>query len=105
MKDVVGRNDGNTKVIFPAVEIPDSEYSHTLRSINPGDYVVVQVSSSYASSVAIYCIRNLTLILFTTRSNDTSESWVLLFVWVSYRKVAGGREVSIIYSAQHCHSE
>ncbi|KDR12757.1 CDK5 regulatory subunit-associated protein 1, partial [Zootermopsis nevadensis] len=46
MKDVVGRNDGNTKVIFPAVEIPDSEYSHTLRSINPGDYVVVQVSSS-----------------------------------------------------------
>jgi hypothetical protein len=44
MKDVVGRNDGNTKVIFPAVDIPDSEYSHTLRTINPGDFVVVQVS-------------------------------------------------------------
>jgi hypothetical protein len=44
MKDMVGRNDGNTKVIFPAVAIPDAECSHTLRIINPGDYVVVQVS-------------------------------------------------------------
>jgi len=43
---MAGRNDGNTKVIFPAVEVPDSQHSHTLRTIKPGDYVVVQVSSS-----------------------------------------------------------
>lgn len=46
VKDMAGRNDGNTKVIFPAVEIPDSQYSQTLRSIKPGDYVVVQISSA-----------------------------------------------------------
>lgn len=42
---MAGRNDGNTKVVFPAVEIPDSQYSQTLQSIKPGDYVVVQASS------------------------------------------------------------
>jgi hypothetical protein len=52
MKDMVGRNDGNTKVIFPAVEIPDSECSHTLQTIKSGDYIVVQVSS-----YAAYCIQ------------------------------------------------
>lgn len=41
---MAGRNDGNTKVVFPAVEIPEEEFSHKLRKIKPGDYVVVQVS-------------------------------------------------------------
>jgi hypothetical protein len=42
---MAGRNDGNTKVIFPAVDIADSPHSHALRSMKPGDYVVVQASS------------------------------------------------------------
>lgn len=42
---MAGRNDGNAKVVFPAVEIPEAEYSHRLQKIKPGDYVVVQVST------------------------------------------------------------
>jgi hypothetical protein len=45
MNDMAGRNDGNTKVVFPATEIPEAEYSNKLQKIKPGDYVVVQVSS------------------------------------------------------------
>ena len=45
MNDMAGRNDGNVKVLFPAVEIPEAEYSNKLQKIKPGDYVVVQVSS------------------------------------------------------------
>jgi hypothetical protein len=41
---MAGRNDGNAKVVFPAVEIPEAEYSNKLQNIKPGDYVVVQVS-------------------------------------------------------------
>jgi hypothetical protein len=45
VNDMAGRNDGNAKVVFPAVEIPEAEYSNKLQNIKPGDYVVVQVSS------------------------------------------------------------
>jgi len=45
VNDMAGRSDGNVKVLFPAVEIPEAEYSNTLQKIKPGDYVVVQVSS------------------------------------------------------------
>ena len=45
MNDMAGRNDGNAKVVFPAVEIPETEYSNRLQNIKPGDYVVVQVST------------------------------------------------------------
>ena len=45
VNDMAGRNDGNVKVVFPAVEIPEAEYPNNLQKVNPGDYVVVQVSS------------------------------------------------------------
>jgi hypothetical protein len=45
VNDMAGRNDGNVKVLFPAVEIPEAEYSNKLQEIKSGDYVVVQVSS------------------------------------------------------------
>lgn len=45
VNDMAGRNDGNAKVVFPAVEIPEAKYSNKLQKIKPGDYVVVQVSS------------------------------------------------------------
>lgn len=45
VNDMAGRNDGNAKVVFPAVEIPEAEYSNKLQKIKPGDYVVVQVRS------------------------------------------------------------
>lgn len=46
MNDMAGRNDGNMKVVFPAVEIPEAEHSDKLQKIKPGDYVVVQISSA-----------------------------------------------------------
>lgn len=46
VNDMAGRNDGNVKVVFPAVEIPEAEYSNKLQKIKPGDYVVVQISSA-----------------------------------------------------------
>ncbi|XP_069688767.1 CDK5RAP1-like protein [Periplaneta americana] len=46
LKDMAGRNDGNIKVIFPAEMIPESEDSQELKSIKPGDYVVVQINSA-----------------------------------------------------------
>jgi len=45
VNDMAGRNDGNAKVVFPAVEIPEAEYSSELQKIKPGDYIVVQVRS------------------------------------------------------------
>jgi len=45
VNDMAGRKHGNAKVLFPAVEIPETEYSNKLQKIKPGDYVVVQVSS------------------------------------------------------------
>ncbi|XP_067674131.1 mitochondrial tRNA methylthiotransferase CDK5RAP1-like [Haliotis asinina] len=43
--DLAGRNDGNTKVIFPKVDIPSCAGSQQQRVVSPGDYVVVQVTS------------------------------------------------------------
>lgn len=56
--DLAGRNDGNTKVIFPQTEIPDlfSTSQHT-REIKPGDYVAVQVtgcSSQVLKAIPLY---------------------------------------------------
>nr|CAD7407144.1 unnamed protein product [Timema poppensis] len=42
--NMAGRNDGNTKVILPAGEIPESSSSQVSRSVKPGDYVVVLVA-------------------------------------------------------------
>ncbi|CAN7989082.1 unnamed protein product [Ixodes hexagonus] len=41
--DLAGRNDNNTKVIFPQSLVPESLGSTVQREIQPGDYVVVKV--------------------------------------------------------------
>ncbi|KAG7171201.1 CDK5RAP1-like protein [Homarus americanus] len=43
--DLVGRNDGNTRVIFPDVEVEDKDIRCT-RKIQPGDYVSVLITNS-----------------------------------------------------------
>ncbi|XP_013788427.1 CDK5 regulatory subunit-associated protein 1-like [Limulus polyphemus] len=40
---LAGRNDRNTKVIFPSVPIPNGSTSTDLLTISPGDYVVVEI--------------------------------------------------------------
>lgn len=42
-KDFQGRNDGNTKVIFPQESIPINNMSGEHKVIEPGDYIVVHV--------------------------------------------------------------
>lgn len=43
---LAGRNDANVKVIFPVGEIPIQESSGLCKSIDPGDYIVVQINDS-----------------------------------------------------------
>lgn len=45
-RDLAGRNDGNQKVIFPAVSIPEETGSKSVLPIKPGDYVAVEVITS-----------------------------------------------------------
>ncbi|KAM7308751.1 putative CDK5 regulatory subunit-associated protein, partial [Ixodes scapularis] len=42
--DLAGRNDNNTKVIFPQSLIPESSGSTVRREVQPGDYVVVEIN-------------------------------------------------------------
>lgn len=42
---LVGRNDGNTKVIFPDGDIPELSGDEMLQ-IKPGDYIAVQINAS-----------------------------------------------------------
>ncbi|XP_063227812.1 CDK5RAP1-like protein [Bacillus rossius redtenbacheri] len=65
---MAGRNDGNTKVILPATEIPESSRSDTIRAIKPGDYVVVMVNEAgsqvlkgiplYHTTLSEYCTQH-----------------------------------------------
>lgn len=41
--DLAGRNDSNTKVIFPRASVPESPQSTVHREVDPGDYVLVKV--------------------------------------------------------------
>ncbi|XP_043274610.1 CDK5RAP1-like protein [Venturia canescens] len=48
---LVGRNDGNTRVVIPNEVIPESSETHRSRSISPGDYVVVQIYNANMNSL------------------------------------------------------
>ncbi|XP_071112860.1 mitochondrial tRNA methylthiotransferase CDK5RAP1-like isoform X1 [Haliotis cracherodii] len=45
VQEFAGRNDANTKVIFPKMDVPSCAGSKQQRVVSPGDYVVVQVTS------------------------------------------------------------
>ncbi|XP_078275450.1 mitochondrial tRNA methylthiotransferase CDK5RAP1 isoform X2 [Rhinoraja longicauda] len=49
--ELCGRNDGNIKVIFPNLIIPCDWSSDMLVSIQPGDYVSVQITSANSQSL------------------------------------------------------
>lgn len=44
-KDWVGRNEANTRVIFPKAELPSHRQTLELRPVTQGDYVAVQIIS------------------------------------------------------------
>ncbi|KAM9066188.1 CDK5 regulatory subunit-associated protein 1 isoform X2 [Sarcophilus harrisii] len=49
--ELCGRNDGNIKVIFPDIEMEDCINSGSLTRAQPGDYVLVKITSSNSQSL------------------------------------------------------
>ncbi|KFU86913.1 CDK5 regulatory subunit-associated protein 1, partial [Chaetura pelagica] len=49
--ELCGRNDGNIKVIFPDAEIPDAAGGGELLRAQPGDYVLVKVTSASSQTL------------------------------------------------------
>jgi len=52
--DFAGRNEANLKVIFPAESIPETKSSDCSRPIQPGDYVVVEVSLVFGYNLIFF---------------------------------------------------
>lgn len=50
-KELYGRNDGNIKVVFPAMEICSASSSSSVAEIKPGDYILVKIISSSIQSL------------------------------------------------------
>uniref|UniRef100_A0A8D2Q318 Mitochondrial tRNA methylthiotransferase CDK5RAP1 n=1 Tax=Varanus komodoensis TaxID=61221 RepID=A0A8D2Q318_VARKO len=50
-RDLCGRNDGNVKVIFPDVEVEDGTGSGATVRAQPGDYVLVEISSANSQTL------------------------------------------------------
>jgi tRNA A37 methylthiotransferase MiaB len=44
--DLYGRNDGNIKVIVPRLRLPIGPESSTLKDVQPGDFIVVDITKS-----------------------------------------------------------
>ncbi|KAL0978664.1 hypothetical protein UPYG_G00173660 [Umbra pygmaea] len=73
-KDLCGRNDGNVKVIFPRQEVASQPTntgtdSHTA-PINPGDYVLVKITSASSQSLRGHALRHTALRDGTTHLPD-----------------------------------
>ncbi|XP_074500838.1 mitochondrial tRNA methylthiotransferase CDK5RAP1 [Sebastes fasciatus] len=50
-KDLCGRTDGNTKVIFPKEDVPAQPAESNTASVNAGDYVLVEILSANSQSL------------------------------------------------------
>ncbi|KAL0274562.1 UNVERIFIED_CONTAM: hypothetical protein PYX00_002662 [Menopon gallinae] len=50
-QDLVGRNDYNTRVIIPNIQISTDRRSQCKRAIKPGDYVCVKITNSTSQSL------------------------------------------------------
>ncbi|XP_042197875.1 CDK5 regulatory subunit-associated protein 1 [Callorhinchus milii] len=50
-QELCGRNDGNTKVIFPNVDTACNQSSGQLAPVKPGDYVLVQITAANSQSL------------------------------------------------------
>lgn len=52
--ELYGRNENNTKVIFPKQDVPVEPHALEHRAVSSGDYVIAQVCSS--ASWCIYMV-------------------------------------------------
>ncbi|KAJ7332261.1 hypothetical protein JRQ81_014441 [Phrynocephalus forsythii] len=59
--DLCGRNDGNIRVNFPDVEVDDGTGRGSTVRLRPGDYVLVQISSSTSQSLKGTLLRRTSL--------------------------------------------
>ncbi|XP_075033762.1 mitochondrial tRNA methylthiotransferase CDK5RAP1 isoform X2 [Mixophyes fleayi] len=50
-EDLCGRNDGNTKVVFPNFPVTHGPSPNTIVTARPGDYVLVKITSSSSQSL------------------------------------------------------
>lgn len=78
-KDVVGRNDANTKVVIPNVPIPTSRGHHhgDKLTISPGDYIAVQITDSNSQVLKGRPLFHTTLASFSSNlSRDQQASRV-----------------------------
>lgn len=64
---LAGRNDANIKVIFPIGEIPVQDDSSSCRSIEPGDYIVVQINDSTSQVLKGIPLYHTTLLEFNNK--------------------------------------
>lgn len=69
---MVGRNDGNTKVIFPDGDVPDMSGEVTSR-IKPGDYIVVQINASTSQVLKGIPLYHTKLVDYHNNNNNTNE--------------------------------
>ncbi|XP_062479804.1 mitochondrial tRNA methylthiotransferase CDK5RAP1 isoform X3 [Pezoporus occidentalis] len=59
--ELCGRNDGNIKVIFPDAEVEDAAGCQALARAQPGDYVLVKVTSASSQTLRGVPLRRTTL--------------------------------------------
>ena len=58
---MAGRTESNVRVIVPQVQIPTSSSSSSLRSIQPGDYIVVQINDATSQAMTGTALNHTTL--------------------------------------------
>lgn len=67
---LAGRNDANTKVIFPTGEIPIQDDSSVCRGIEPGDYIVAQINDASSQVLKGIPLYHTTLIEFNSKHHN-----------------------------------
>lgn len=71
---LVGRNDGNLKVVIPKTEIPCKDSADSLKKIKPGDYVVARISDATSQGLRGVPLYHTTLGEYFRKKNNPYET-------------------------------
>ncbi|GBM63925.1 CDK5 regulatory subunit-associated protein 1 [Araneus ventricosus] len=74
--DWSGRNDWNTKIIYPQVPLPTEENSTTCRLPCPGDYIVVQITDCTSQVLKGKALYHTTLQEFYTKNSADRSLYI-----------------------------